>query len=876
MKKVLALLCAGIIVWSVITSLPISVSAESLYIRKIVSVVYDDSGSMDGDKWAYANYAMQAFCGMLNSEDQLFITYMSHSQQSANYHPEKVDLSAGGIQNSVDLIMNHSDSGSTPYTAVEAAYDKLKSINDSNPNTQYWLVVITDGEFDECNSMSDDEKKRFLNESFGGYTDDLMSNGTNPQITFMGIGDVVSPDKSPDKGIYTYLASNADEIVGVMSEMADRISGRTRLENEDIKKIDDRTIQVSSSIPLLNIAVFVQGTQEKITKVVYGNETDIPISRKVSLCYSGYSDLVGGAFLLGDSKNVVGSGMYNIEFDQDIDLKDIIVLFEPALEMRMTVTLNDKELSDFGELDNAMEGDKVSVSCKIYEMGTDTEIDPALMPPGTKFNISVSEEGKVVEQSSGKEMLLHDYILKNIDTEITAALVIEGFNPIDYSVRFKPTNYVPKVVYSISADLGGDVKSVKFDDIANNRDLTVCFTVYADGVAITDPDAVKALQPVIDISPKGNDGNITYSRDGKIVFTPNTAVMNTANDGNLDVDVTCTLNDGTSASETYTVLTEDYQVISVDASQAVRKTELFDNHVSVSFYIIKDGVRLNKDCIEKNFSVLLNEKHFDLKNDVFVSHDGIITITPYSDESHALTFWNWWINWVYYFRLPGDDIVVTLNHSLGNAEAVIDIVEEDIGYQLLNVYLPLVLEVVIVLYFIWWLYAIYAKPKFLPGAVLYIAELSYGGKPGNRYHEIDTITEVNLKQYNSLKYRISPTLKAKKHYIGKNLTISAGYGGSIVCHSEVWYKGDISTKDRIRDDLSHPQHVKAYIEDHESLKIQVISAYDGDDIHLEESIDNPNPELYYVHTDMSNISIVDGVQVIDKGTIFAYAIRLNN
>ena len=49
--------------------------------RKIVSVVYDDSGSMDGDKWAYANYAMQSFCGMLNSDDQLFITYMSHSQQ---------------------------------------------------------------------------------------------------------------------------------------------------------------------------------------------------------------------------------------------------------------------------------------------------------------------------------------------------------------------------------------------------------------------------------------------------------------------------------------------------------------------------------------------------------------------------------------------------------------------------------------------------------------------------------------------------------------------------------------------------------------------------------------------------------------------------
>ena len=34
--------------------------------KKIISVVYDDSGSMndDHDSWAVANYAMQAFCGM--------------------------------------------------------------------------------------------------------------------------------------------------------------------------------------------------------------------------------------------------------------------------------------------------------------------------------------------------------------------------------------------------------------------------------------------------------------------------------------------------------------------------------------------------------------------------------------------------------------------------------------------------------------------------------------------------------------------------------------------------------------------------------------------------------------------------------------------
>lgn len=200
MKKLLSTLLAIIFVLSVMLSLPISVSAESLYIRKIVSVVYDDSRSMDGNKWAYANYTMQTFCGMLNSEDQLFITYMSHSQQNTNYNPEKIDLSAGGIQNSVDSIRKHTDSGSTPYSAVETAYNKLKSVNDSNPNTQYWLVVITDVAFDKCNSMSNDKKKSFLNENFKDYTESVMPNGTNPQVTFLGIGEVVSPDEDQSKG----------------------------------------------------------------------------------------------------------------------------------------------------------------------------------------------------------------------------------------------------------------------------------------------------------------------------------------------------------------------------------------------------------------------------------------------------------------------------------------------------------------------------------------------------------------------------------------------------------------------------------------------------------------------------------------------------
>ena len=354
---------------------------------------------------------------MLNSEDQLYISYMSEADNNPDYVPSQVDLSSRGIQKSVDAIRNRTKSGNTPYSAVQAAYNKLKSVQDSNANTQYWLVVITDGSFTDGGydydkkdilgrpkKLSSDRVRttKGLNEKFEEYTASTMPNGTHPQVTFLGIGSITKPDENAAKGIYTYSASGAKDIVATMSSMADRVSGRTRVSTADIKKVDDKTVQVSSTIPLLNIAAFSQRSEAKVVKAVYTNETSIPISRQASLHYPKYSELVGSASLLGDSQSVIGAGTYNITFDHPVDIHNLDILFEPALEMRMTVSVNGAPIKDYRELKNTMEKDKISISCKIYEMGTDNEVDPSLLPPNTKFEILVNENGTEVVRQEGK------------------------------------------------------------------------------------------------------------------------------------------------------------------------------------------------------------------------------------------------------------------------------------------------------------------------------------------------------------------------------------------------------------------------------------------------------------------------------------------
>ncbi len=873
MKKSILTVLALTVLLMLLLGTAAAVSAESLYIKKVVSVVYDDSSSMYGDKWAYANYAMQAFGGMLNSEDQLYITYMSHTQLSTNYNPEEINLSKDEIQGSVDSIRGHSDSGSTPYDAVKTAFDKLESIKDENPNTQYWLVVITDGSFDEMASMPDKKREKFLNEEFEGFAKTKMANGSTPQITFLAIGNSVqAPDNDPQNGIHVYKAKTAGEIIGEMSKMADKISGRTRLEGKDITILntaDDEEksiVQISSSIPLLNIAVFVQESDANIESAIYGKEIDIPLTREALLGYPEYDDLVGGAYLLGDSQTVIGRGTYNITFNKKIEKEQIVILFEPALETRMTITVNGKKASD-EDLENLRPGDKISVSCKIYEMGTDNEISPSLLPPGTKFEISVTEEDGSVEKKSGEDMVFSDYAVKAGKSEVKASVTIEGFKPIEYTETLDIPDLPPlppPPVYTMTASFGNDIKNVKLDEIPSNEDLTVCFTVYADGVQITDENEVRALGPNVVCSPSDNMGSITYSSDGKIIFTPKIAGAYATGAGSFDVEVICTLADGTKASETYTVLVADYQVVAVDNSSKIKKTEFFENKTGVSFYITKDGNKLGKKDIEKGISVNFNEAHKGLKYVVDISDDGTITIIPYSDKEYKVTVLSWFINeWVYYLSFEGSDLKITLNHSYGNATNTIDVVEEDIIHWILNVLLPIIFKLLIIAEII----CIIGKPRFCKNAVVYSGTIVYDGY--ENAHEVKNLIRTNLSKYNKLRYRLAPNLKSKKITAGM-IEVSAARDGQIFCHETgPAFKGTISFVHE--SSLKHPRDILEYCRKFSKNffiePFSPIRTIKGASVGVISPTNEANPTYFVVGATTSS---EDGPFLIKSGKIFVY------
>jgi len=862
MKKAVLLMLVFVIMVSSVCYPILEVSAEPSYTKKIVSIAYDDSGSMEGDKWAYANYAVQAFCGMLNSEDSLYITYMS-DVKSGNPVSHEIDLTKNGIQNSVDTIRNRADEcGSTPFGVVETAFSKLKNAGNSDKNTQYWLVVITDGIFDETRSLTNEGKKKFLNEKLGGYTSQQMPNGSNPRVTFMGIGDgVVAPDEDAAKKIYTYSADNATEITNVMSELAERVSGRTRLPKSSME-VEGSKIRIVSPIPLLNIAVFSQDTASKLVSAKAGN-TPIDITRKSDISYPGYPKLTAGAYLLGDTKKVMGAGTYDIVFNGNVNINSIDILCEPALEVKIMADADGGEITDCRELENMPAGKDVAVKCKVYDMGTGKEFDVSKLPKGTNFKISVYENGQQVK--TGDKETLDGYKVKNSETEFEAAVTISGFNPISNSVKFNPGK---NIQYSVTPEYKGNKKSVRYNEISENKDMAVCFTVSHEGIPITDPETVKTFNPKITVSPEGNSGTVTYSNDGKIVFTPNATGPLSSDDDNLNVNVTCTLDNGTGATAPYTVVVAEYEVVPVAETVEIAKTEFFGNTKGVSFYITRDGVKLSKSDVEGAVSAVSDELYPDIKFNMEVDADGKITAVPYSETERKITFGKWWFNWVYYiFKLEGSDMKVTLVHPLATGESVIDVTGADLFYQIFNVYLPLLIELLIIAAIIAYIIRYFTKARFAPGAVLYVGSVTRNIRPsGTHYIEL---CAVQLSQFNTFKNLWNPFKELTVPISG--ISFTAAQGGKIICNEAFpWYC------DTVRPNISSiiissPRDIVDYCDEKSELLIEEIKTRN---VMEEQSriITQDDSTYYFVNADVDYAAEGFGqTEVMHEAMVFCYS-----
>ncbi|MBO4930603.1 MAG: hypothetical protein J6I42_00330, partial [Clostridia bacterium] len=695
-------------------------------------------------------------------------------------------------------------------------------------------------------------------------TGTTMPNGTKPQITFLAIGNGVThlPTQDEKGGVYTYSAETPKAIPEVMAVMADRVSGKTKTDKKKIKQLDEQTIHVSSVLPLLSITVLAQETDAVLTGARANGEIDIPIVRSAELNYPGYENLRGGAFLLGDAQTVIVAGDYDLYFDRAVSAENVMILYEPALEMRMKLFVNGKEVDEFYDMNTITENDTLSVSCGIYEMGTDTEIPADRLPPDTEFRLEIIEDGKTVWESESADMKLDSYDLDPVETMVRASVVFEGFRPIVSTADFCPLEQ--EAAYTIVGEFKNNNDRVRYADIAENQTMQAEFTIYADGEAITDPQTIRALNPKITVSPEGNGGDISISADGKVIYLPKTAGLAADGEEFFDVSVTCTA-ENVQTSLTYRVVIADYEILAEPVTDTVAVTEFYGSTAGVSFRILKDGVSLSKADVRNSFVITLNEEYPHLVTDITVAPDGTITCVPHDPEEYVLNFGTWWINWFRYFRLERADVVVRLEHPCGIAEAVLPVREAALAYQLLCVYAPLLLELILIAAVTAYLIRYFTKARFPENAVFCIGDVTYNSFRKN--HTLGNFCAYPLKQYNTFRCLWNP-FRELTATVGGTVPVTALHGGRIRCEKEFpWYGAAIQPEDPMLRNLRTAQGVLEYLQVNEHLKLKEIQPHNViDDINT--VLVQDEGQFYIVDADVQLRKMIGGGEkrTLDYGT----------
>lgn len=472
--------------------------------KRIISVVYDDSGSMEGARWSYANYAMQALIALLNEQDELYITFMSDPGRS-----EKKDTS--NLPGCIQEFHDWNKKGSTPGEALDTARRQLDGIQENDATTQFWLVIMTDGGIDGLTLGN------ALQNKLDSFKSSPMSNGSPLNVVYMGMGAAMMAQEDKANHLHIFSADNDTEIVSALQDVAALVSGR--LSPDQTAQTDSKTITVTSKLPLYSLSILSQQSGAQVVSAKTQEETlniqrnlsldaaDLPSGEKIDSLY-GNAAVVNKQSSGGDMQ-IIPAGAYTITFSSEIDIKNMTIQVEPAIGLKAEISRNGVIIDDMTKLEN---GDKVDIRIIPVVPGTDEVISDSDLPKQITWDIEYEVDGTTVDQGTGTS--LTGVTLTHGSNIIRGTIHIPGYAPFisevyfsipEFSYHFGIRKQQPdKLAYNRS-----DMKQLSLDDTN-----TVRFELTNDGKPLS-----KEEQKSIGVSLQIDDVSIADYPDGSIIYT---------------------------------------------------------------------------------------------------------------------------------------------------------------------------------------------------------------------------------------------------------------------------------------------------------------------------------------------------------------------
>ena len=332
--------------------------------KKIVSVVYDDSGSMkSGNKYSYSDYALQIFTASLGKEDKLNVVRMSTYDQN-----NEINLTTEyKRQLAIDEIRSYNHTAGTPFTSVNTARAWLTNEAQINKdNADYWFVVITDGDFSGA-PVDMDAYLQSIDTSFNdvNYEFILLTIGSSYNLSFRNAVDNSSNGTN-------LIANSKREIYSSIMEIAKMINNGASEKIAVAEQTGNKTINLTAKYPLKKMMFLLQDTNNKVKTIKYANKKMDLESYEVEHSVENLKGTL--THVLHPKEKYLDVGEYQVEFEKDIDMNQMTVLCEAYVRAKISIVdENDNVLNDSNSRFSTKDR-TIKIKCELYNIADDTKI----------------------------------------------------------------------------------------------------------------------------------------------------------------------------------------------------------------------------------------------------------------------------------------------------------------------------------------------------------------------------------------------------------------------------------------------------------------------------------------------------------------------
>lgn len=343
--------------------------------ERVVSLVYDDSGSMrNNDRWKYANYALQSLVALLDEKDKFSYVPMSKPNDPLN-----ISLAKDKRQMEIEGIGAWKTYLNTPFSAVETAMQSIKKEADIDGKREFWLIVLTDGAFNDLEKDKVGGKEQ-ITQKLAQFKKDMDAKkiSLHPILITMeeDLGQQEKAQLNTFKEIWkkelngvTMPSSGEDGIVKSVNQVAALVANRdpfSSVESIVKTKVVGKRVEITTPFPLKRMTLVRQSPSLPDYQVTQISKP-LQLQSSFSIHAPGEAKLFGNIVHIStENEEVIKPGTYTIEVDQDIEKEGLQVLVEPALNY--TVSTYDKDDSSQKNVEKMYEGVTAVIEAKPTEL----------------------------------------------------------------------------------------------------------------------------------------------------------------------------------------------------------------------------------------------------------------------------------------------------------------------------------------------------------------------------------------------------------------------------------------------------------------------------------------------------------------------------